>query len=79
MPIYEYECTKCSERFSVRQSIGGDGSELNGPKCQVGNPKRLVSAFFDGGSGRRDIRPKLRRLCLSGLKAHVSLASLPKC
>lgn len=51
MPIYEYQCTKCGERFSVRQSMGQDGSKLNCPKCQEGNPKRLVSSFFGGGSG----------------------------
>ena len=55
MPIYEYQCTKCGEEFSVRQSMGEDGSKLNCPKCEAGNPKRLVSAFFGGGSGRSEI------------------------
>ncbi len=51
MPIYEYQCTKCGEEFSVRQSMGEDGSKLNCPKCQAENPKRLISSFFGGGSG----------------------------
>ena len=55
MPIYEYQCTKCGERFAARQSMGEDGSKLNCPKCEAGNPKRLVSAFFGGGSGSSEI------------------------
>ena len=46
MPIYEYQCTECRERFEVRQSIGEDSSLLNCPKCHAGNPKRLISSFF---------------------------------
>ena len=50
MPIYEYECTQCSEMFAVHQSIGEDGSKLNCPKCQAPNPKRVFSSFFSPGS-----------------------------
>ena len=46
MPIYEYQCIGCGERFEVRQSVGEDGSKLNCPKCRAQNPKRLVSSFF---------------------------------
>lgn len=45
MPIYEYQCTQCGEKFEVRQSMGGDGSSLNCPKCKAENPKRLISSF----------------------------------
>ena len=50
MPIYEYQCTQCGEKFEVRQSIGEDGSKLNCPKCNAQNPKRLFSSFFSPGS-----------------------------
>ena len=50
MPIYEYQCTQCEERFAVRQSIGEDGSKLHCPKCNVQNPKRVPSSFFSPGS-----------------------------
>jgi len=50
MPIYEYQCTQCGERFEIRQSIGEDGSKLNCPGCNTQNPKRLFSSFFSPGS-----------------------------
>ena len=50
MPIYEYQCTQCEERFEVRQSVGEDGSKLHCPKCTAQNPKRVISSFFSPGS-----------------------------
>jgi putative FmdB family regulatory protein len=50
MPIYEYQCTECGERFEVRQSIGEDGSSLNCPKCNAQNLRKLISSFFSPGS-----------------------------
>ena len=50
MPIYEYQCLQCGERFEVRQSMGEDGSGLSCPKCNAQNPKRLFSSFFSPGS-----------------------------
>jgi len=50
MPIYEYKCAQCGEKFEVRQSVGEDGSKLNCPKCNAKNPKRLFSLFFGPSS-----------------------------
>jgi putative FmdB family regulatory protein len=50
MPIYEYQCSNCGEKFEVRQAIGEDGSGLSCPKCHTKNPKRLFSSFFSPGS-----------------------------
>ena len=43
MPIYEYECTQCRERFEMRQSFGEDRSKVTCPKCGAPNPKRRFS------------------------------------
>ena len=52
MPIYEYQCTQCGEKFEARQSFGEDGSRLNCPKCQAPDPRKLLSSFsFSMGSG----------------------------
>jgi len=51
MPIYEYQCAQCGERFEARQSFGEDGSRLNCPKCEAPNPQKLLSSFFTPSSG----------------------------
>lgn len=43
MPIYEYECTQCRERFEMRQSFDEDRSKVTCPKCGAPNPKRRFS------------------------------------
>ena len=50
MPLYEYHCTQCGERFEVRQAMGEDGSKLNCPRCNAGNPQRLISTFSSPGT-----------------------------
>jgi putative FmdB family regulatory protein len=50
MPIYEYQCTQCGEKFEVRQAMSEDGSKLNCPKCRAGNPQKIFSTFFSPGS-----------------------------
>ena len=50
MPIYEYQCTQCGEKFEIRQGMGEDGSKLKCPRCQTGNPRKLFSTFFSAGS-----------------------------
>jgi putative FmdB family regulatory protein len=51
MPLYEYRCTQCGECFEVRQSIGGDGTNLNCPKCKAGKPIKLISTFSSPSTG----------------------------
>ena len=50
MPIYEYECGKCKERFEVIQKIGGEDAGLCCPKCNADKPTRVLSAFCSGPS-----------------------------
>ena len=45
MPIYEYECGKCKERFEVLQRINEDTTGLQCPKCGADKPKRVLSGF----------------------------------
>jgi len=46
MPLYEYECRVCKEKFEILQSIRDDGSKLRCPKCQADKPKRVLSLFI---------------------------------
>ena len=45
MPIYEYECGKCGEKFELRRSIADSDSEVKCPKCGAENPQRVFSLF----------------------------------
>ena len=51
MPIYEYECIKCGERFELRRSIADCDSEVRCPKCGTKYPRRVLSVFAMSSSG----------------------------
>lgn len=50
MPLYEYQCNQCDERFEVRQAMGEDGSKLKCPRCKAGKPQKLISTFSSPGA-----------------------------
>ena len=50
MPIYEYECRNCGERFEVIQKSGEGNAGLCCPKCDADNPERVLSVFCSGGT-----------------------------
>ena len=45
MPIYEYICTKCTERFSMLQSIHSSEDGTRCIRCDSKNVKKIVSSF----------------------------------
>ena len=45
MPIYEYECRKCCERFEVLQKASDTNEGLTCPTCKADKPERVLSAF----------------------------------
>ena len=51
MPIYEYECTKCLERFELRRSIADSDNEIRCPNCGAEYPQRVLSVFAMSSSG----------------------------
>jgi len=50
MPIYEYECRKCKERFEVLQKIDEGNAGLCCPKCDTDKPEKVLSAFCSGAA-----------------------------
>jgi len=53
MPIYEYICMKCNERFSLLQNISCDQKETKCPTCSSGDLKKMMSSFCcASGSGK---------------------------
>jgi putative FmdB family regulatory protein len=45
LPIYEYECLKCGERFEFRRSIADSEREAECPKCEAHMTRRVFSVF----------------------------------
>ena len=43
MPIYEYLCPQCQERFSLMQKMGTSESETRCPKCGSAEVARQIS------------------------------------
>lgn len=45
MPLYEYACPQCEERFEVLQRMGADASGVRCPGCGGTQVAREVSTF----------------------------------
>ena len=50
MPIYEYQCSKCSHQFEMIRGIFDRGGKIVCPKCGDPKPQQVVSSFSCGGS-----------------------------
>lgn len=52
MPVYEYQCAKCDEKFEAY--VKRDGEKVACPKCRARKVKKLFSVFgigLPGGAG----------------------------
>ena len=48
MPIYEYECLECGEKFEEFCRLNqkdGDAEKITCPNCGTPNPQRVFSTF----------------------------------
>ena len=50
MPLYEYQCSGCDERFEALQRIGDDGKDLTCPACGKRKPNKVFSSFAAGSA-----------------------------
>jgi len=50
MPLYEYRCRGCCERFEVLQRLGASGDDVLCPRCGEEKPERVLSTFAAGGT-----------------------------
>jgi putative FmdB family regulatory protein len=53
MPIYEYECLSCGERFEIRRTLAEGPRDARCPDCDSGDLRRRYSsvAVVHGGRG----------------------------
>ncbi|MEW6368860.1 MAG: zinc ribbon domain-containing protein [Acidobacteriota bacterium] len=51
MPMYEYECQACGERFELLQKLGATNEGVTCPKCGAAQSERVASSFASGTRG----------------------------
>ena len=54
MPIYEYQCSKCSYRFESIHGASEKDPKVICPKCGDPQPERVISLFSCGGTKSTD-------------------------
>ena len=55
MPIYEYKCRKCGEKFELMLSMNADESRVKCPACGADHPQKAISLFSGSGSSAKDV------------------------
>lgn len=45
MPIYEYECRNCGEKFEMLRDINDSDGTVKCPRCEAKSARRLLSVF----------------------------------
>ena len=43
MPLYEYKCRRCGQRFEKLVRWNADPKEVTCPSCAAAEPERLIS------------------------------------
>jgi putative FmdB family regulatory protein len=66
MPLYEYRCRDCGERFEILQRLGEDGHGLHCPRCAAPEPQRVLSTFAAGAGGREAAASSAGGACCRG-------------
>lgn len=52
MPIYEYVCLECREKFELMRPMRDADAPVNCKKCDSSHTSRLLSVFFANSGGR---------------------------
>jgi putative FmdB family regulatory protein len=51
MPIYEYVCLKCNNKFALLQSLYPAQNDAECPKCSSKEVKKIISSFCSPSGG----------------------------
>jgi len=54
VPVYEYICMKCNNRFSLLQSLYPESKDTQCPKCESTKVKKMISAFSCASASESD-------------------------
>lgn len=55
MPLYEYQCLDCGERFEKLVPISKRDEEADCPLCGGSDTQRVISVFAVSGFGDADV------------------------
>ncbi len=66
MPIYEYICGACNERFALLQRVNSPESEARCPKCSSKEVKKVMSSFSCSAGGGAGCGPSVPSRGFSG-------------
>ncbi|MEP0774398.1 MAG: zinc ribbon domain-containing protein [Acidobacteriota bacterium] len=67
MPLYEYRCVSCGERFEVLQRMGAGAEGVSCPSCGAGGVERVHSTFASAvGSAAAPCGAPSRAACGTG-------------
>ena len=58
MPLYEYECKNCGERFELWRAVHEAEKKLECPRCGTQQVKRVFSSFNSAGDCSRTATPR---------------------
>lgn len=64
MPIFEYQCEACDEKFE--ELVPSSDSKVSCPKCHSRETRKLLSVFAASGSGSSSSPSCARPGCGSG-------------
>jgi len=68
MPLYEYRCRACGERFEILQRMGDGAEGLECPRCGARQAEKQLSTFAAATSGAASSGPECGgRGCGSGV------------
>lgn len=66
MPIYEYICLKCNEKFSLLRPITASEDDANCPVCAASEVKKVISPFCCSDSSGKDMTSSMPSRGFSG-------------
>jgi len=61
MPIYEYKCKNCGDKFELKLGVFHNKNEEKCPKCGGQNIERVFSAISSQSSGSSSCGPQPRK------------------
>ncbi len=66
MPIYEYICRSCNERFSLLQKVSSGEEDAGCPSCGSSEVKKVMSSFSCSAGGSSACSPHMPSRGFSG-------------